>query len=220
MNHAEIEAEQLLDLYLMGRLDPERQDQLEQHFIGCAECTNELEMRSAFIRGIKQLDATEFVGHAAFRSWRGLALAASVLLAITGPLSIWSTHQLSTIERAGLYTVPMDVSFFVMPLVSTRGVDAEAPNVVELTAGPQWFIFEPEGDYLPGAKYSVRLMSAATEPVFQQQVVADNRGVLTLGLPASLLQTGNYRLYIGGPEPRGAERHFQLQVIPQGDTMP
>ena len=221
MNHDDIYDEQLIDLYLMGRMDARRQEELEEHFIGCAQCVEELEMRRAFVQGVRQLSSDEFGQARDFRNWRVLALAASVLLAITGPLSIWSVHELHEARHdyAGLSAA--NTAFVVMTLVSTRGAsDAEAPNVIELNTHPQLFVLELEGDYLPGSEYALSLNSGKSQPVLLNSVVADSRGVLVAGLPSTVLEAGNYTLDVSATAQRDDSRRFELRVVRVTDDAP
>ena len=79
MDHSLIDDEQIIDLYLMGRLDAEREEELEAHLIGCARCTAELELRRSFIGGMRSLGADDFrlapAPAPAHGRWRSLALA-------------------------------------------------------------------------------------------------------------------------------------------------
>ena len=220
MNHDEIYNEQLLDLYLMGRLEGSRQEELEEHFIDCAQCIDELEVRRAFIAGVRQLPSNAFGPARDFRNWRALALAASVLLAITGPLSVWSVYQMSTTPRNLDEPAMADTEFVVMPLVSTRGGGSgDAANVVELGTRPRWFVFELEGDYLPGTAYAVSIGSDKSQSVSSQSVVADNRGVLVAGITSTALDAGSYTIAVSAPDQSEASRRFELRVVGVGESL-
>lgn len=43
MTHADIETQEIIDRYLLGKLPGELQEQFEQHFLACAECLEKLE---------------------------------------------------------------------------------------------------------------------------------------------------------------------------------
>lgn len=82
--HDHIEEHGLIDLYHRGRLPPEDEARFEEHFVGCAECQQRLEMARGFQRGLKTMVAEE-VARAGLLSWlarrKGLALAALLLAA-------------------------------------------------------------------------------------------------------------------------------------------
>lgn len=84
MDHDHIEEHGLIDLYHRGQLPPEEEARFEEHFVGCPECQERLEMARGFQRGLKTMVAEEVV-QASLLSWlarrKGLALAALLLVA-------------------------------------------------------------------------------------------------------------------------------------------
>lgn len=85
MDHAYVEEHGLVDLYHRGQLPPEVESGFEEHFVGCAECQEKLEMARGFQRGLKTVVAEE-VTKTGLLAWlvrrRWLALAALVLAAV------------------------------------------------------------------------------------------------------------------------------------------
>ena len=85
MDHAYIEEHGLVDLYHRGQLPPEVEPGFEEHFVGCAECQEKLEMARGFQRGLKTVVA-EDVTRAGLLAWlvrrRWIAVAALVLAAV------------------------------------------------------------------------------------------------------------------------------------------
>lgn len=84
MDHDHIEEHGLIDLYHRGQLPPGEETRFEEHFVGCPECQERLEMARGFQRGLKTMVAEEVV-QASLLSWlarrKGLALAALLLIA-------------------------------------------------------------------------------------------------------------------------------------------
>lgn len=84
MDHDYIEEHGLIDLYHRGQLPPGDEARFEEHFVGCSECQERLEMARGFQRGLKTMVAAEVV-QASLLSWlarrKGLALAALLLVA-------------------------------------------------------------------------------------------------------------------------------------------
>ncbi len=84
MDHDHIEEHGLIDLYHRGQLPPEEETRFEEHFVGCSECQERLEMARGFQRGLKSMVAEEVV-RVGLLSWlarrKGLALAALLLVA-------------------------------------------------------------------------------------------------------------------------------------------
>jgi hypothetical protein len=85
MDHAHVEEHGLIDLYHRGQVPPEEESAFEEHFVGCAECQEKLQMARGFQRGLKTVVA-EDVAKAGLLAWlvrrRWLALAALVLAAV------------------------------------------------------------------------------------------------------------------------------------------
>ena len=84
MDHAYIEEHGLIDLYHRGQLPPEDEAGFEEHFVGCPECQERLQMARGFQRGLKRVVA-EDVAKAGLLTWllrrRWMALAALVIAA-------------------------------------------------------------------------------------------------------------------------------------------
>ena len=85
MDHAYIEEHGLVDLYHRGQLPPEVESGFEEHFVGCAQCQEKLEMARGFQRGLKTAVAEE-VTKAGVLAWlvrrRWIAVAALILAAV------------------------------------------------------------------------------------------------------------------------------------------
>jgi hypothetical protein len=85
MDHTFIEDHGLIDLYHRGQLPPEQEIEFEEHFVGCAECQERLEMARGFQRGLKTTVAEDVV-RTSLLAWamkrRGLAVLALLLAAV------------------------------------------------------------------------------------------------------------------------------------------
>jgi hypothetical protein len=85
MDHAYIEEHGLIDLYHRGQLPPEEEAGFEEHFVGCPECQERLQMARGFQRGLKTVVA-EDVAKAGLLAWlvrrRWFAVAALILAAV------------------------------------------------------------------------------------------------------------------------------------------
>jgi len=85
MDHTYIEEHGLIDLYHRGQLPPEQEAEFEEHFVGCAECQERLEMARGFQRGLKTTVAedvvrTSLLAWAVKRRW--LTVLALLLVAV------------------------------------------------------------------------------------------------------------------------------------------
>ena len=85
MDHSYIEEHGLIDLYHRGHLPPEEEAGFEEHFVGCPECQERLEMARGFQRGLRTMVAQDVAGTTVL-AWlmrrRWIAVAALVLAAV------------------------------------------------------------------------------------------------------------------------------------------
>lgn len=94
MDHHDIEDQQLVDRYLLGRLPPEQAAAFEQHYLGCSECLDQLELAEKLQLGFKAAAVQTAVARAgllatllrALRSPQGAALLAALLVAVVAPI--------------------------------------------------------------------------------------------------------------------------------------
>lgn len=84
MDHAYIESNGLVELYHRGLLPPDEEARFEEHFVGCPECTEQLELARGFQRGLKAMAAEDTA-----RAVVGAGLFA--WLARRGRLAQWGT---------------------------------------------------------------------------------------------------------------------------------
>lgn len=223
MDHVEIENEQLMDLYLMDRLDPARTEQFELHLLGCASCADELEHRRTYIGALRALDPGDFgvIERPAARNdagrWRAFALAASALLALSSVLSVWSLGEVAGLRRQLASGSLADTPIVVMSLEQVRGAGIAAPNVLETGAGPRWFVFEIDGDWEPERAYAVRVRAAAGAEVANATILPDHRGLLVAAVSSTRLAAGDYTVEVTDAEGRGPRSEFALQVVEASD---
>jgi hypothetical protein len=113
MDHAYVAEHGLVDLYRRGLLDPEEEARFEEHFFGCPECTEEIELARSFARGMKEMAAEDAARGAivlGFFAWlarrgrlvqAGLALAALLVVATAAAVpALWL--QVRAERTAGL----------------------------------------------------------------------------------------------------------------------
>jgi hypothetical protein len=90
MTHEEIEALNLDERYLMGRLAPDECARFEEHFVDCPECLDRLEAAERFRAALKPIAAAEAARASAVRPaknrWRLVLLAAATLVAAVVPV--------------------------------------------------------------------------------------------------------------------------------------
>ncbi|HEY0554696.1 MAG TPA: zf-HC2 domain-containing protein, partial [Thermoanaerobaculia bacterium] len=91
MDHPYIESHGLIELYHQGALPPDEESRFEEHFVGCGECMEQLELARGLQKGIRAMaaeDAARAVVAAGLFAWLarrgrlaqwGMALAALLL---------------------------------------------------------------------------------------------------------------------------------------------
>lgn len=99
MDHDYIESHGLIELYHQGALPPDEESRFEEHFVGCGECMEQLELARGLRKGIRAMaaeDAARAVVAAGLFAWLarrgrpaqwGMALAALLLAA--GLPALW-----------------------------------------------------------------------------------------------------------------------------------
>ncbi|HEV7668915.1 MAG TPA: zf-HC2 domain-containing protein [Thermoanaerobaculia bacterium] len=77
--HDEVEARDLVDAYLTGRLNEAERDEFEAHYFDCAECLEKLEAAEGFREGMLQVAAEDLAKVSAARVGLGLLAALALL---------------------------------------------------------------------------------------------------------------------------------------------
>jgi hypothetical protein len=108
MNHAYIEEHQVVDRYLMGKLQPEEVGGFEEHYLSCPECLDRLDLAESLERGFKRA-----AGQDAAR------LAATRQLAVVAWL-----HRLSRSRQAAALLLTLFVVLAVPGVLSYRELAA------------------------------------------------------------------------------------------------
>ncbi|HSS75551.1 MAG TPA: zf-HC2 domain-containing protein [Thermoanaerobaculia bacterium] len=109
MDHQYIADNGLLERYHQGSLPPDEEARFEEHFVGCPECTEQLELARGFQRGLKTMVAEDVaqaaIVQAGLFAWLarrgrltqwGLALAALLVFFVLGVLPALWFHREST----------------------------------------------------------------------------------------------------------------------------
>jgi len=116
MDHDYIAENGLVERYRLGSLPPDEEVRFEEHFLGCPECTEQLELARGFQRGLKTMVAedvarvavAQVVVQAGLFAWLarrgrlaqwGLALAVLLVVFGLGALqSLWSLREAARSE--------------------------------------------------------------------------------------------------------------------------
>jgi hypothetical protein len=101
MDHAYIEQNGLIDRYRQGLLEPDEEARFEEHFVGCAECTRELDVARSFARGAQAM-AAEDAAIAATMQHAVVAAGLFAWLARRGRLARGAAGALVLLLAAGI----------------------------------------------------------------------------------------------------------------------
>jgi anti-sigma factor RsiW len=117
MDHAYIADNGLVERYRQGSLPPDEEARFEEHFLGCPECTEQLELARGFQRGLKTMVAEDVsraavaqaVVQAGLFAWLarrgrpaqwGLAAAALLVLFVLGGLPVlWFREESADLRQ-------------------------------------------------------------------------------------------------------------------------
>lgn len=98
MDHSYVAEHGLIELYHQGLLDPDEEARFEEHFVACAECSEQLELARGLSRGVRAMateDATRAAVQVGLLAWlarRGRLVRlglATVLLLLASLPALW-----------------------------------------------------------------------------------------------------------------------------------
>lgn len=100
MDHAYIEENGLVESYHRGLLDPEEEARFEEHFAGCPQCVEQLELARGFQRGLKAMAAEDL--ETAQRTRAAVAIGLFAWLARRGRAAQWGLALAALLVAAAL----------------------------------------------------------------------------------------------------------------------
>ena len=239
MNHEYVEQNEVVDLYLMGRLGPDEAAAFEEHYLSCDGCLEQLELAEGFQAGLKRvaaedavkLEVARRVGFAAWlaraaRSPRAGLLAAALIAAVVVPSTLLYRQLDAERDRVGALAAELDAArapqgALVVPLSPERSAGG-APSVrLRLPATPGWIVVSLELERPEHGEYRVTLLGPGGETVWRGDgLVPDPLDALSISLHSATLADGDYQLVAEGlapgGDPVGAGR-FAFRVTPSFD---
>jgi hypothetical protein len=217
MNHDHVEENQIADLYLMGRLDDETAALFEEHYLGCGECLEHLELGEGFQAGLRRVAAEDVakavaVQHIGLMAWLARAasspraglLAAAMLAILVLPLGVLYQQERGT--SAGLAarleeSLAPQGNVPIVSLGTQRGAPDPAGPVdrIRLPGTPGRIVLSLN---LPDAgfeSYGAVLLGAGAQEVWRGDgLLPDQRDALAVSLHSSSLEEGDYTLLVEG----------------------
>ncbi len=223
MNHAEIEEHQVVDRYLLGKLPEADAGRFEEHYLGCQQCLDELELaermqgaaRTAASEDVSRLAATRGLAVFAWLARRGpfvqLATMAALMLLPTAvllrqvpkhPPEKGSPAPVPGLPEGFPGTEPFapQAGTPIIPLRPQRGGPGEAaPSLqLELPPEPRWLVFSVELAPPLEAAYRVVLRRAGEEEEVwrAEDLEPDFSGLLNVSFHSSFFAAGDYQLVV------------------------
>ena len=199
-DHDYIESNQIIDRYILGRLDESEREVFESHFLNCRQCLDELELTEALGRDLKKTVAREAASHIlgnallgrllGVRVIRGLGLAVGMVLLIGIPALIFrqSSEQVQPLQ-------------FRLDTGERGGVQVE--ELLNLSASPSEVAFVQEVFADEYSRFRVSLINPDSDETEWQDQVLLRRRRLSFSLPSAVLKGDHYRLVIDIQEDDG-----------------
>ena len=217
MDHQEIEANNLVERYVLGRLTVDEQIRFEEHFAGCPACTEEVELAEELATGLGEMaaeDARMMLGGGllALLVRRARWVAPLGIAFVVVPL-FWLVTQNASLrsDLAELRQPLVNVPTFLLDV--NRDSAAPVP-VLEIPEGRAWLALSIEVDPIGESihevatpeSYAAALEDASGQVLWQASTLEPNPwGVLFLTLPRELLPPGEYRLVVSATGEDGVE---------------
>ena len=218
MDHDYIREHSLIERYHQGRLPPEEEARFEAHFVGCRQCTEELELARGFRIGIRAVAAEVAV------RLRGLAQAgilARLALALRGPA--FRRRPVALAAAAALTAVVATSAWFntagrgpggadLAPLadtpvfiLSTLRSDQQPVVTVDLATAGDWLALAVDVDDDPRFDgYRLTVFDAGGGELWRRDGLLPNAlETLMVTFPATFFAPGDYRLTVEGVLPGG-----------------
>jgi hypothetical protein len=218
MEHATIDEQNLIELYLQGRLELEVESRFEEHFLDCPRCQEELEMARGFDIGIRTVAAQQ-------------AAAAAVVLrsGILARLATWSRHRAGVAALAAVAFIAGALLFggpgtpgpgtpgpgtpgSSTPIAGTpvfllsiqRGESGAVPGIDLPTAREALILAVDVGDDARFASYRVRVEGSSGAELWSQGNLLPNAlEALMITFPPSFFEAGTFFLTVDGELPGG-----------------
>lgn len=212
-DHHEIEASNVVERYLLGKLSAPEVAAFEDHFFDCEECLEKLELSRMLHQGMQEVVAQE-----ATKAWAGNAVlawlarrgAAARGLMVMGLLTLmvlpWALllpevsrgrldnrRLTETVSRA-LSPQPHRASVLLSP--ERSGLDDAPSTLIRVGDDPEWVTLALQ---LPPrnatGRFRVRLLDEGNSLLWQSAAVAaEPPGQLAVSVHSSWLQTSIYHL--------------------------
>jgi hypothetical protein len=213
MNHDEAIRLKATEKYLLGELSAELRDQYEDHYFGCAECSQDVRTGAVFIDNARDVLGSGSVAEAGAKHhpapsggwWTALlrpAFAvpalALLLLAAGYQNAVTIPHLRTALSQS---EVAQTLPSFSLISENSRG---GAPLAISVPAGKPFSFFvdiPPKGSY---ASYACEFQTESGAPELSLNISADEaKRTVQLLIPAGRLASGKHVLVVRGLDSQG-----------------
>jgi hypothetical protein len=213
MNHDEAIRLKATEKYLLGELSAELRDQYEDHYFGCAECSQDVRTGAVFIDNARDVLGSGSVAEAGAKHhpapsggwWTALlrpafAVPALVLLLLAAGYqnAVTIPHLRTALSQS---EVAQTLPSFSLISENSRG---GAPLAISVPAGKPFSFFvdiPPKGSY---ASYACEFQTESGAPELSLNISADEaKRTVQLLIPAGRLASGKHVLVVRGLDSQG-----------------
>lgn len=232
MDHRQIEEEDIIDRYLIGKLHPELEGEFEEHFLACPECIGELESSRQTVSLLRDAHAGRYAASGQKHSqpqrafWiplpaLGMALVLSAVAVFISAsrmphaLDKYALDQEAT-RPDGLGQAAGSSGSQVVQLESNRSGEGST-QAISAAAAAQAFRLRLDLRGVPAyEQYSMRIVGDAGDLVWSREGIEDRQGDwLEAPVNGAHLEPGVYWVRLFGSRPGtepGLLREYALRV--------
>ncbi len=234
MNHQDIEQNQVVDRYLMGKLPPAETTAFEEHYLHCQDCLDQLELTEKLWRGLKREAARDAERALASRqlgilAWlarhsrrRQLSLVVAALL-VVAVLPVGLVYRVldrdDQLAVHALTPLPQKPSHFyeLGQLRSESSEHSHPAYRIPLPASPEPLPLKLPLGLAEYENYRVTLFrEGVPDPVDERGFEPTDDDALIFHLSSAVLRPGNYTLRVDALGPGGEpvdEAAFSFQAF-------
>jgi len=214
MEHLRIEEQNLIDRYVRGTMPAAERAEFEDHFVGCAECQEQIEIAKSLRQAVRESIAETAGGWSGsdqvrerrlpWAGWRWAAIAACAGLVIAaGVSSVLLFEQQRARTELAAARLSLERAPVVFGLSLSR--DATEPRDIAVPSEQRWVVFLAEIDASRYARYRASVIGSQGEEIWRQDGIQPNSpDSISVAIPSGTLHPGTYTLLVSGAQPDGS----------------